>query len=87
MSRFLVALIIPALLVMSRTVIAMTPLPATSLETRALGEVSTLSSAEPAVAAIGGFPESLSLTFLLMGLVGLAAAGNRPSQDRVPVKF
>ncbi len=89
MRRFLVALTILTVLVMSQNVVAGTPVPAGA---GLLGEtVEELAAAGPVAAAstpvgpVGGAtPEPLTLGLLLAGLSGLAAAGSRSGRQRRP---
>jgi len=89
MRRFLLALTILSVLVMSQNVVAGTPIPTSpGLLGEAVEGVATSGSNLAMGTTVGGvMPEPVSLALLLTGLSGLAAAGNRKGRERAPTRI
>jgi len=80
MNRFLIALMILSVVVMTQSVVAVTPTP--TVELQALSDAAGLVAGQPDVAAIGGLPDPPALFLLLAGLSGIVVAGSRPTRGR-----
>ena len=84
MRRFLTALVILSIVVMAQSVVAITPTPSSGHLQVEILEASSAATSE--LVAIGGLPEPFTLALLLMGISGLAAAGNRSSREQDPTR-
>ena len=80
MRRFLTALLILSIVVMAQSVVAITPTPSSGSLQAEILEISSAGTTE--LSAIGGLPEPLTLVLLLIGISGLAAAGNRAAREQ-----